>query len=578
MDGGERQLAETVTDVAREVRRIIGMGPADFRNTIYAGQKDLLSLLDRRPGERREWFMKILGIDYLKKESLGELKRLLDANDGELKRTTGKWEEIDGPALERRLVDQGNELEAREQERQKREEECTAARDRVRDLTEMLEALHADEKVWIRLTEQQRSLDSEIQRAEQECLRLGGEIESRNVLLPEFDGLEAQEKHYIPIKEQFQVLAGKKRQLEQIEAEKHYLALQQRQCAERIAQSDELLRHLEHDRETCRRLEPEIARRNAVKEELNRQKPQEKAYHELCGSQDRLRERFRGLEQRLHDIGREIRGLEEKSRDLEGSELIIAGYEAACQQEKAFAEAQVHARRCEGWREKIRDEEGDLIHLKERMDLITHALTGIDTISSQISEAEEQYNRLSGAISSAETRLGSLEEELQSLDTHINGLRDVGSESPCPTCHRPLHDHFEALMDELHAGRSAAEQAVSDQKRMIDTLRTEKAGADTRLKHLNRERDSMRMLAEERAVLQSEFRTRNGQLENWQTEIEREDEAVRSLGISGYDPDRHQAVIQKRRALEEIAKRIDGLEIECSRLPALQEEWHRLSD
>ena len=42
------------------------MGPVDFKNTIYAGQKDLLTLLENTPGKRKEWFLRALGIDYLK--------------------------------------------------------------------------------------------------------------------------------------------------------------------------------------------------------------------------------------------------------------------------------------------------------------------------------------------------------------------------------------------------------------------------------------------------------------------------------------------------------------------------------
>ncbi|MDD3112671.1 MAG: SMC family ATPase, partial [Methanofollis liminatans] len=57
------QIAEGVSDVALQVRRILGMGPEDFRHTVFAAQKDLLSLLDRQPGKRKEWFMRVLGID-----------------------------------------------------------------------------------------------------------------------------------------------------------------------------------------------------------------------------------------------------------------------------------------------------------------------------------------------------------------------------------------------------------------------------------------------------------------------------------------------------------------------------------
>ncbi|MDD1673176.1 MAG: SMC family ATPase, partial [Methanomicrobiales archaeon] len=71
---GTKKLATTVSTVENEVRRILGMGPVDFKNTIYAAQKDLLTLLENTPGRRKEWFLRALGIDYLNTESQKILK------------------------------------------------------------------------------------------------------------------------------------------------------------------------------------------------------------------------------------------------------------------------------------------------------------------------------------------------------------------------------------------------------------------------------------------------------------------------------------------------------------------------
>lgn len=81
-DGGEVR-ASGVSQVDAEVRRILGMGPADFRNTVYAAQKDLMTLLDLTPGKRREWFLRALGIDYLNTGSQKLLKEQADAKEKE---------------------------------------------------------------------------------------------------------------------------------------------------------------------------------------------------------------------------------------------------------------------------------------------------------------------------------------------------------------------------------------------------------------------------------------------------------------------------------------------------------------
>ena len=84
------------------MKRTLGMGPVDFRNTIYAGQKDLLTLLDNTPGKRKEWFQRALGIDYLNTESQKILKERIDAKTGDLSAEGGRALRNGRPAERRR--------------------------------------------------------------------------------------------------------------------------------------------------------------------------------------------------------------------------------------------------------------------------------------------------------------------------------------------------------------------------------------------------------------------------------------------------------------------------------------------
>lgn len=86
----EGNRASGVTQVEAEVRRILGMGPADFRNTIYAAQKDLLTLLDLTPGKRKEWFLRALGIDYLNTGSQRILKEQVDGQEKKINLLQGE--------------------------------------------------------------------------------------------------------------------------------------------------------------------------------------------------------------------------------------------------------------------------------------------------------------------------------------------------------------------------------------------------------------------------------------------------------------------------------------------------------
>ncbi|MGD0534132.1 MAG: SMC family ATPase [Methanoregula sp.] len=97
-------VAKEVSPVEAEVKRTLGMGPVDFRNTIYAAQKDLLTLLDNTPAKRKEWFQKALGIDYLKTESDTVLKKQADEKTGELLHKEGELAALAGRQSEEELA------------------------------------------------------------------------------------------------------------------------------------------------------------------------------------------------------------------------------------------------------------------------------------------------------------------------------------------------------------------------------------------------------------------------------------------------------------------------------------------
>ncbi len=96
--------ATGVREVETEVRRTIGMGRVDFRNTIYAAQKDLLTLLESDPGKRKEWFLRALGIDYLNRESQNILKNRIDVKNDELQQMNGRIETLTGQQSEKELA------------------------------------------------------------------------------------------------------------------------------------------------------------------------------------------------------------------------------------------------------------------------------------------------------------------------------------------------------------------------------------------------------------------------------------------------------------------------------------------
>lgn len=149
---GERLLASGVSEVAAEVERLCGMGPSDFRNTVYAAQKDLPALLESRPGARKEWFMQALGIEKLKarsdeavREWIDEAERAVEREKNRLAVLSGQGDVSEIPVLAEELGRIGQEIAGKEAERQ-RLEEVSAILARAASLVQSDAALEARQK------------------------------------------------------------------------------------------------------------------------------------------------------------------------------------------------------------------------------------------------------------------------------------------------------------------------------------------------------------------------------------------------------------------------------------------------
>ena len=108
----KKLMATGVSQVETEIKRTIGMGPVDFKNTIYAGQKDLLTLLENTPGKRKEWFLRALGIDFLNTESQKILKERTEGKTAELQRKEGELAALSGRQSEEELAALKNSVTA----------------------------------------------------------------------------------------------------------------------------------------------------------------------------------------------------------------------------------------------------------------------------------------------------------------------------------------------------------------------------------------------------------------------------------------------------------------------------------
>ncbi|MGD0081441.1 MAG: SMC family ATPase [Methanoregula sp.] len=215
-------MATGVSQVEEEVKRTIGMGPVDFRNTIYAGQKDLLTLLENTPGKRKEWFLRALGIDYLNAGSQKILKEQIDAKtselagmEGELRALTGRVSAEDIGALQASVVTSRQTIADQKQQQAGLLAQKTALAAELRQFSEKMTECS-------RLVERQLSLSLEIGGLEQQQARIRATLSALAAQEHEYRELEPGIAAYPGKKEQLEMLRSRKTRFDQCRAEQRF--------------------------------------------------------------------------------------------------------------------------------------------------------------------------------------------------------------------------------------------------------------------------------------------------------------------------------------------------------------------
>jgi len=247
-------MATGVSQVETEMRRTLGMGPVDFKNTVYAAQKDLLTLLETDPAKRREWFLRALGIDYLKTESQEILKERVDAKNAELQLLEGECKAL----IERQAAQDEQSLLAL----------AVTCRDAITQLKKQQD-VHTEKKNRIeadfrRFSEQKTEYTRLTERCEALARETEGLIRQRDLtqaklvelarLEQEFHGLEQRVSSYTEKKQALGELRNRKSVFDSLKAE---ILVAGRDC-------NELTTRIDRTRSKLTTLDDEAAQRQSL--------------------------------------------------------------------------------------------------------------------------------------------------------------------------------------------------------------------------------------------------------------------------------------------------------------------------
>jgi exonuclease SbcC len=227
----------------------------------------------------------------------------------------------------------------------------------------------------------------------------------------------------------------------------------------------------------------------------------------------------------------------------------------------------------------------ELQHLREGRSRLETAPAVEEQLTDEIEQKRQRLEEVQGRLElrrtewvrdrqEAETRRNALRTHYQELRDQKERLKTAGEEGQCPTCSRPLGDHYHRVMDFLETQLEAVSADGLYFRQRLEQLE----GMPEDIAALDEER---RQAMQEVSALERKLaRTQAavGQLEHLARELAQKEQRYAALEAElatlpgGYDRAQHQALEARFEQLAELSKQANRLTTQVEREPSLRRE------
>lgn len=578
-----QQVAKGVREVDAHLSRLIKISFQDFMRTFYARQKDLDNLIKEGGAGKREYLLKLLGLEDIRelgleitKEDLKEIERRVNMTTGalsELGDVERRIEELKAQEAPARAELSGIEIALRDAEGEK---------ERARKDLELLDEKKREHEHLKREMDHIRSYIADRERTVgEERARLEGIERSKRKL----EELAPDLKRLAEIKERLHGLDAARMRYERLISSLKSLQVERR----------EALRSL---REIETRLD-ELYRWRAEMEGLREKEELFISTGRLLGELETKRESFMslissiaGLDEKraalLNDYKMKaglLRELREAKRSLPDLERRLSILESLKMELEEIEIARERRRRLDELLSEKRSHVEKRAQLQKRLEMILKSISEIGELDREEEELREKEIRLEELVDSLNHKRTEIESRrnlamtrMRESQNSLGRIESLGMESPCPTCERPLGDQYARLTEKYRAE--------------ILRYRSELKGAEDELRELNerirsaqRLRESLRASAESLgrrrsalASLEAERREVALQISEIEERISELDGDINEIGQVEYDPKRHEEVKISLSDYDELIDERAKLLARLGNLSELESELKRVRE
>jgi exonuclease SbcC len=581
LDG--RIVAVGSKEVDQKLEEILKISFQDFMRTFYARQKDLDNLLKEGGAGKREYLLKLLGLDEIKERVIERMKADSGALRDEESRLRGALEELGD--VENRLEEVQASISIataeharslsqelmllRAAEKQKNELEMLAEKKRKNDLLEEKLSSHssmAEEKEQA-LAAADEQLE-EIERAR----RLLGELQ------PQLLRLEV-------VKEMLGLLEPRKKRYEDLLRSLAEVRMKLQGCSRLIAEGEENLHTLLGDRALLQEVEP-----------------QEKEHQKLqlmLINLEKLREKHRSLQSSLREEGIRLASARERLaktddavRDLmqllARREMLLPLQDESERLEKEQAELLLR-------RQKLKEKEElmerrsllqeDRARLEEAAAALQQELAGLGDLEGRERLLRSQDRDLDELVAFLNSELAELKGSLRlqelasgAASANLRKAREMGKADLCPSCERPLGDQLALLLDKYQRQVLEAEQAMVGLGARIRSQRERLDGAAESRSRLKEAFEALNLSRARRSELSGSIRSLERQLGDVSSLLDQLSTKIELCGDQDFDPGRLAHAEERLKLLAAQLQECRDISIRLQELPRRMAERESLNE
>ncbi|MBN1236832.1 MAG: SMC family ATPase [Methanotrichaceae archaeon] len=575
LDG--QRIATGSKEVDARLEEILKISYQDFMKTFYARQKDLDNLLKEGGVGKREYLLKLLGLEDIKEYAIALIKSDRASLEEQKSWLAGALSEV-GDVKGRLEKASQDILMAR-----KGQEEAERSRARLAEAGERrrqeLEAMAEKMRRHGLLAEKVKSLEAQ-DREQKEAIKAAEKrLSEIDACKKKLSDLQPMLERLASIRERLEILQPKRVVYE--ETARHMAGEEAAMQGEKkaLAQSQRRLQELQRDA--------------AMREELQ---PKEEEHTKLQAqllALENLRDKHSVMQARLKEEAVRVQAID---ANLSRTKKLIDDLYKAGSRREEIAYCREEEKMCRSKllefsrQRELHKELGGLLARKNAIEArlarlkseAEKARSELEPLG-RIEEKEEQLRRqdrdldqLGGELSRVLADLsGSYRvEELAAAEAELSlkKVRALGAEGLCPTCERPIEDQRDLLIRKYE---NSAEKAREEKEKLaaIIAAQTEKIeGAARTRSNLRAAFDELNSQKSRRSALQADLRSLAMQLHESQSEQKEISSKIEGLGTVSFDADKLSQVEAALKALGPLVMEYAGLSQRLEDLPGLERE------